>query len=155
MALATGRTREAVAPASRALAAFRQLAMPFGVSQARLELARALAVDQPELARDEARTALTGFRELGAAQAMDVAAGLLRELGGGTAPRPRASGELTAREREVLDLVALGMSNARIAASLVISEKTVGHHVSHVLAKLGVRNRTEAASHAVRAARFP
>ena len=155
LALATGRTREAAAPASRALAAFRRLGMPFGMGQARLELARALAVDQPEVARDEARTALAGFRELGAAQAMDAAAGLLRDLGGGTAPRPRSSGDLTAREREVLDLVALGMSNARIAASLVISEKTVGHHVSHILAKLGVQNRTEAAAQAVRAARSP
>jgi DNA-binding NarL/FixJ family response regulator len=44
------------------------------------------------------------------------------------------------------------MSNARIAESLVISEKTVGHHVSRILAKLGVQNRTEAASLAVRAA---
>ncbi len=152
VALADGRPGEAAAPASRALAAFRRLAMPFGAGQARLELARALAQDSPELARDEARTALAAFTELGAAQAMDAAAGLLRALGGGTAPRPRAPGELTAREREVLDLVALGMSNARIAASLVISEKTVGHHVSRILAKLGVQNRTEAASHAVRAA---
>ena len=83
---------------------------------------------------------------------MDAAARLLRSLGGGTAPRPRAAGELTARELEVLDLVALGMSNARIADSLVISEKTVGHHVSRILAELGVQNRTQAASHAVRAA---
>jgi DNA-binding NarL/FixJ family response regulator len=60
------------------------------------------------------------------------------------------SGELTAREQEVLDLVALGMSNARIAKTLVISEKTAGHHVSRILAKLGVSNRTEAAMYAAR-----
>jgi DNA-binding NarL/FixJ family response regulator len=47
----------------------------------------------------------------------------------------------------VLELVAQGMSNARIASSLVITEKTAGHHVSHILAKLGVHNRTEAAEH--------
>jgi DNA-binding NarL/FixJ family response regulator len=151
VALATGPAAEAAAAASRALAAFRRLAMPFGAGQARLELARALAVDEPGLARDEARTALAAFQELGAVPAMDAAASVLRELGSGTAPRPRAPGELTAREQEVLDLVALGMSNARIAASLVISEKTVGHHVSRILAKLGVQNRTEAASYAVRA----
>ena len=150
VALVTG--QDATGPARRALRAFGRLAMPFGAAQARLELARALATDQPDLARDEARTALALFRELGAAQAMDAAARLLRSLGGGTAPRPRTAGDLTARELEVLDLVALGMSNARIADSLVISEKTVGHHVSRILAKLGVQNRTQAASHAVRAA---
>ena len=150
VALAAGRSGEAAAPASRALAAFGRLAMPFGAGQARLELARALAGRADELAREQVRTALIGFRELGAVPAMDAAAQLLRELGAGTAPRPRAPGELTAREREVLGLLALGMSNARIAATLVISEKTVGHHVSRILAKLGVQNRTEAAMHAVR-----
>ena len=59
---------------------------------------------------------------------------------------PRAAGELTAREQEVLGLIALGMSNAQIAETLVISEKTAGHHVSRILTKLGVRNRAEAAA---------
>lgn len=81
---------------------------------------------------------------------MDVAVGLLRQLGGGTAPRPRTSGELTAREHEVLELVASGMSKARIAETLVVSQKTVGHHASRTLTKLGVHNRTEAAAHARR-----
>ncbi|MFC6259126.1 response regulator transcription factor, partial [Kocuria oceani] len=67
----------------------------------------------------------------------------------GTAPRPRSTGELTAREHEVLDLIALGMSNARIARVLGISQKTAGHHVSRILMKLGVHNRAEAAAHTV------
>lgn len=142
----------AAEPARRALAAFSVLAMPLDVGEARLALARALAVEQPELAVEEARTAYAAFRGLGATRAMDAAAGFLRGLGGATGPRPRAAGELTAREQEVLGLLGLGMSNAAIAQTLVISEKTAGHHVSRILMKLGVRNRAEAAVHAARAA---
>ena len=133
--------------AHRALTAFGALAMPFDVAEARLELARATASQTPEIAVDEARAALAAFRELGASRAMDAAASLLRDLGGATGGRGRGrvSGELTARELEVLELVGLGMSNARIARTLFISEKTAGHHVSHILMKLGVDNRTEAA----------
>jgi DNA-binding NarL/FixJ family response regulator len=57
---------------------------------------------------------------------------------------------LTAREREVLALIALGRSNKRIASELGIAEKTVKTHVGHVLAKLGVPDRTGAALLAVR-----
>jgi DNA-binding NarL/FixJ family response regulator len=58
---------------------------------------------------------------------------------------------LTARERQVLGLIARGLSNKLIARELGISEKTVKTHVGHVLAKLGVTDRTQAALHAVRA----
>jgi DNA-binding CsgD family transcriptional regulator len=150
VALAGGRLTDAAEPARRALTSFSGLAMPFGAGQARLDLARALVDEAPDLARDEARTAHAAFRKLGATRAMDAAASFLRDLGGGTGPRESAAGELTARELEVLELIALGMSNARIAATLSISEKTAGHHVSRILAKLGVRNRAEAAAHAVR-----
>ena len=78
-----------------------------------------------------------------------LAAAVLRELGESHGRGPRTVGVLTAREDEVLGLVALGMSNAGIARTLVISEKTAGHHVSRILTKLGVRNRTEAAQYAV------
>ena len=62
--------------------------------------------------------------------------------------RNNAAG-LTAREAEVLALIAAGHSNAAIAKELYISEKTAGHHVSAVLAKLGVRSRVQAATLAV------
>ena len=58
---------------------------------------------------------------------------------------------LTPRESEVLELIARGFSNKRIARELEIAEKTVKTHVGHVLAKLGVTDRTQAAVHAVRA----
>jgi DNA-binding NarL/FixJ family response regulator len=60
-------------------------------------------------------------------------------------------GRLTPREREVLALIGRGYANKRIALELGLSEKTVKTHVSHVLSKLGVRDRTQAAVHALRA----
>lgn len=150
LSLAVDRPEEAAEPARRALAAFARLGMPLQVGEARLALARALVKGAPDVAADEARTALAAFRQLGASRAMDAAGALLRELGEATGARPRSQGELTARELEVLGLLELGMSNARIAQTLVITEKTASHHVSHILSKLGVQNRAEAAAYAAR-----
>jgi DNA-binding NarL/FixJ family response regulator len=82
-----------------------------------------------------------------------VAGRLVRALADGspnTATGATAGEELTRREREVLELIAGGRSNKRIAYELGISEKTVKTHVGHVLAKLGVADRTQAAMLAVR-----
>jgi two-component system, NarL family, response regulator LiaR len=76
-----------------------------------------------------------------------VAARLVDALAdGGGAPEDA----LTAREREVLDLIGRGYSNKRIALELGVAEKTVKTHVGHVLAKLDVADRTQAALYAAR-----
>ena len=71
------------------------------------------------------------------------------EFAAGPAPRPDA-GDLTSREREVLTLIARGLPNKLIARELSISEKTVKAHVSSILGKLGLTDRTQAALYAVR-----
>ncbi|HKH17756.1 MAG TPA: response regulator transcription factor [Solirubrobacteraceae bacterium] len=90
------------------------------------------------------RTAHGGQSPLSPATATRVVEELAR---GG---RPRAADLLTPRELDVLRLIARGRSNKRIALELGVAEKTVKTHVSHVLAKLGLSDRTQAALYAVR-----
>jgi DNA-binding NarL/FixJ family response regulator len=78
-----------------------------------------------------------------------VAARLVEALGEGAGEQPLD--RLTPREREVLQLIGRGFPNKRIALELRLSEKTVKTHVSHLLAKLDVTDRTQAAVIAVRA----
>jgi two-component system, NarL family, response regulator LiaR len=78
--------------------------------------------------------------------APSVAARLMQEVSG---ERPASAG-LTERELEVLRLIARGLSNKLIAHELVVSEKTVKTHVSNILAKLHLADRTQAALYAVR-----
>jgi DNA-binding NarL/FixJ family response regulator len=80
--------------------------------------------------------------------AREAAGSLLRS--GAAAPAVQGIGALTGREREVLAQIADGRSNREIARLLRVSEKTVKTHVSSVLAKLGVADRTQAALLAVR-----
>ena len=82
----------------------------------------------------------------GALLAPAVTARVLAEIAAGGRPDPG----LTAREREVLGLLARGLTNRQIAAELVLSEKTVKTHVSSILGKLGLPDRTQAALYAVR-----
>jgi NarL family two-component system response regulator LiaR len=91
---------------------------------------------------DSVRAAAAGRSTL-APEAADV---LMRSV---TAPRPQADA-LTAREQEVLKLMADGLTNADIADRLVIGVATVKTHVSSIIAKLGVSTRTEATALAIR-----
>jgi len=79
-----------------------------------------------------------------------LAVGAAASLRGGPAGRGGSLDALTPREREVLGHIAAGRSNREIARALHVSEKTVKAHVSSVLAKLGVQDRTQAAVLAVR-----
>jgi DNA-binding CsgD family transcriptional regulator len=111
------------------------------------EAARALGESDDE---DAMRTALARFEHLGAQPMAHIIARRLRERGARAIPRgPRPATRahpagLTQREVEILGLLAIDLRNAEIAARLSLAPKTVEHHVSSILSKLGARTRTEA-----------
>jgi DNA-binding NarL/FixJ family response regulator len=130
--------------------AFASAQLPFETASAQLALAREVAPTRPDAAAAHAHDALKTFERLHAGRHVDETRALLRSLGEKVAS-PRGSGQgLTRREQEVLRLIGEGLSNPEIAQRLFISRKTVEHHVGHVLAKLGLRNRSEAAAFAAR-----
>jgi ATP/maltotriose-dependent transcriptional regulator MalT len=154
IAEARGDTAAAARELADAIVRFAALEFRLEEGRARLALAGVQATVGSPLALSSARTARDAFERLGARRDADQAAALLRDLGAaGRTARRGDRGDLTVREREVLDLVAAGLSNAEIAGRLVIAPKTAEHHVGRVLAKLGVRSRGEAAAHAKREGR--
>jgi DNA-binding CsgD family transcriptional regulator len=122
-----------------AVALLERARMPFETARARCALASALeALGRRDAARREAERARAVFAVLGAAAEERRAAALA------------AGGEraISAREREVLALLAEGRTNAEIAAALVLSEHTVHRHVANILAKLGAPSRAAAVARA-------
>ena len=121
-------------------------------------LAARIRLELAELEEDRgaaivlASSALATFERLGASRDVDRASQVLRRLGQGGRTGPRLDEVLTRRERQVLVLLAEGLSNPEIAERLYISPKTAEHHVSNILSKLGLRNRSEASAYAVRTA---
>lgn len=116
------------------------------------EAARALA--ESDLAADIV-AALTEFERLGAAPSARLTREHLRAIGApvprGPRPTTRANpAELTSRELEVLRLIASGLRNAEVAERLVLSRRTVDHHVSAILRKLGAKTRGEAVAAAAK-----
>ncbi|MEP7200999.1 MAG: AAA family ATPase [Ilumatobacteraceae bacterium] len=115
----------------------------------------ALALSQSDHP-DDLRHAFELFDALGADPAATLVVRRMREIGVRSIPRGARSSTranpagLTTRELDVLRLIAQGMRNSEIADQLVLSAKTIDHHVSSVLTKLGVSSRGEAAREAAR-----
>jgi DNA-binding NarL/FixJ family response regulator len=100
---------------------------------------------------DQLVTAIRTVADGGALLAPTVTRRLIEEFARRspeTEPPPAALAELTARERSVLVLLARGLSNAEVAAELVLGEATIKTHVARVLSKLGLRDRTQAVVYA-------
>lgn len=160
IAAATGADADAIEHCTRAAAALESGATPLRLLAVLTLQTRVLAGTED---RDDAvatgRAALALAQRLGAAGEADRIAATLRALGvtvrraapGGGDP----TADLTHREHEVLDLLGSGATNAEIGAQLYISAKTVEHHVSRILAKLGVRTRAEAVAVATGGGRNP
>jgi DNA-binding NarL/FixJ family response regulator len=134
---------------------FLQSNAPYEVARARIELARALAsLERFDAAALEARRALDVLGELKADLEMSRARLVLESLPNAVepagSPRTRGHAGLTAREVEVLRLVAEGLNNQAIAAKLFVSDHTVHRHLANILNKLSVSSRAAAVAQAAR-----
>lgn len=139
--LAAGQARAALAPLRRASQAWQSIEAPYPAARTRALLGLACrALGDEDGAKLELAAAKGAFAQLGAAP--DLAR--IEALHGVT---PRAGG-LTARELQVLRLVAAGKTNKAIARELDLSEKTIHRHLSNIFGKLGVTSRAAATAYA-------
>jgi ATP/maltotriose-dependent transcriptional regulator MalT len=142
VAIAAGEPTEALGAIRRAVDAWQRCRLPYEAARARALLGAALLANGDEDdARLELRAAAAAFERLGAVPDAAAATELLRDPSG-------LPGGLTARECEVLQLVAAGKTNRDIAVALVISEHTVARHLQNMFAKLGVSSRSAATAYA-------
>jgi ATP/maltotriose-dependent transcriptional regulator MalT len=141
-ALAAGDGGDARRALEDAVDLYERCASPYEAALARLELAHALVAEsRPAAAHELALAARSAFEALGAQPALKLADRFVARLGRG---RSGNRAGLTAREIEVLALVAQGLSNREIAARLVVSEHTVHRHLGNAYARLGVSSRAAA-----------
>jgi len=141
--LAEGDSERALVALRRAAQGWQELDAPYEVARARALVARGCrALGDEDAATMEFAAAREAFTGLGAAPALAE----IDALGEPAAPRDVHG--LTARELEVLCLVAAGRTNKAIAAELVLSERTIERHVSNIFAKLGVSSRSAATAFA-------
>jgi DNA-binding CsgD family transcriptional regulator len=137
--LAEGDARGALAALRAAWTAWQELEAPYEAARARVGIGLACrALGDRDSAAMELDAARWAFQRLGAGPDLARLAVLAGDSPAG------AAGGLTAREVEVLRLVATGRTNRAIAAELVLSERTVDRHVSNILTKLGVPSRAAA-----------
>jgi DNA-binding NarL/FixJ family response regulator/uncharacterized protein YlxP (DUF503 family) len=153
VAAARGQHERARGAIEEAIGLLARAGAPYEAARARVDLARSLlALHRAEAARAELGRAARTFDELGAAWDARGARALIdaslteRKT---TTERPRPGG-LSARELEVLRLMAEGLSNPQIAKRLVVSDFTVKRHVANILTKLDLPTRAAAAAHAAR-----
>jgi DNA-binding CsgD family transcriptional regulator len=141
--LAAGDARAALGPLRRAFEIWQHIAAPYEAARTRTLLALACrALGDDEAAALELDAARAAFERLGASPDVARVDALARRA---AAARSHV---LTAREREVLRLVAGGATNKAIAARLHLSERTVDRHVSNILTKLDVPSRAAATAYA-------
>jgi len=139
--LAEGDGRAALPVLRRAWSSWQRLSAPYEAARIRVLMARACQqCDDPASAELELDAAVGVFEKLGAAPAIAEARAL------SLAGAPESA--LTARELEVLRLVAAGLTNRAIAAELILSDKTVARHLSNIFAKLDVSSRAAATAYA-------
>jgi DNA-binding NarL/FixJ family response regulator len=152
LALAHGEEEEGRRAAEDASDRFREGAAPYEAALSRLVLAQALAaLGRTESAESEVRAARETFGSLGAERDVERADSLLHGAAPIAGDGRTSLGELTARELEVLKLVAQGLSDAEIAERLVLSPHTVHRHVANVRTKLRLPSRAAAVAYAARA----
>ncbi|HEX7939274.1 MAG TPA: LuxR C-terminal-related transcriptional regulator [Gemmatimonadaceae bacterium] len=133
----------------KAVALYEQGGAPLETARARLKLAELLlAAGRADAAVRESRAALEVFRSLGAQHDEARASDFARGLSGGA--RQGQASQLTARQVEILKLVAQGLSNPDIAKRLRLSDHTVKRHVANLLTKLGLSSRSAAVAYAAK-----
>jgi DNA-binding CsgD family transcriptional regulator len=143
--VAEANPRAALGPLREAVTLWRDLEFPYESARTGVLIALACrALGDHDSAALEFDAALKTFEKLGAGPDVERVKSL-------ASPRPTdAAGVLTARETEVLGLLATGRTNRAIAQHLRISEKTVARHLSNIFIKIGVSTRSEATAYAFR-----
>jgi DNA-binding NarL/FixJ family response regulator len=141
--LSEGDARGALDLLRRAWRAWQELEAPYEAARARVLMGLACrALGDEDTGAMELDAALRTFQQLGAGPDLER----VKEFSRTSAPK--AAGGLTAREVEVLRLVAAGKTNRAIAERLIISEKTVARHMSNIFTKLGLSSRSAATAYA-------